>query len=103
MQVAERKGRGIGPGGKVCFLLRAVGAPLQDGVPAAERKGPLWDAMRTLVGQGWKPDTVSYSTAFRLVFPTLCYPIKVGTLLGSCYAEVDGTGLEAGHRLLPHS
>ena len=65
MPVAECIGKGIGPGVKVCCLLRAVGAPLQDGVPAAERKGPLWDAMRALVGQGWKPDTVSYSTAFR--------------------------------------
>ena len=44
---------------------RAVGAVSQDGLPAEERKGVLWDAMRTLAAQGWEPDTFSYSTAFR--------------------------------------
>jgi hydroxymethylpyrimidine pyrophosphatase-like HAD family hydrolase len=35
-------------------------------VPAAERKGPLWDWYRELLTQGWKLDANSYSTAFRL-------------------------------------
>ena len=43
----------------------AVGAASQDGLPAEERKGVLWDAMRALAAQGWEPDTFSYSTAFR--------------------------------------
>lgn len=42
-----------------------MGAAAQDGLPAEERKGVLWDAMRALTAQGWEPDTYSYSTAFR--------------------------------------
>ena len=44
---------------------RAVGAVSQDGLPAEERTGVLWDALRALAAQGWEPDTFSYSTAFR--------------------------------------
>ncbi|KAK9838542.1 hypothetical protein WJX81_006152 [Elliptochloris bilobata] len=43
-----------------------VGATSHDSLPAAERKGLLWDTMRALMAQGWEPDTFSYSTAFRL-------------------------------------
>lgn len=42
-----------------------MGATSQDGLPAEERKGLLWDALRTLKKQGWAPDTYSYTTAFR--------------------------------------
>ncbi len=49
----------------VSVRVAAAGAPSQEGLPVAERKGVLWDAMRALQKQGWEPDTYSYSTSFR--------------------------------------
>lgn len=57
--------------------MRAVGAAAQDGLPAEERKGVLWDAMRALTAQGWEPDTFSYTTAFRHAAAGCCVCSRV--------------------------
>ena len=60
-----------------CFPLRedtewrarhddVAGPAAQEPLPAAERQGPLWDVHSKLAADGWKLDTDSYSTCFRV-------------------------------------
>jgi len=65
----------------------AVGAPSQEGLPAAERKGVLWDAMRALQKQGWEPDTYSYSTSFRRGCLGACLSCCPGARTGQNFAS----------------
>ena len=48
-----------------------AGPPSQnEETPPEQRQGALWDAYRALVADGWAPDAVAYSTAFRLPLRT---------------------------------
>lgn len=49
----------------------AAGPLSNDALPPLHRSGPLWDAYRAFISDGWTPDAAGYTTAFRL-------PIKGG-------------------------
>ena len=44
----------------------ATGPRSNDALPPLHRTGPLWDAYRRCISDGWTPDASGYCTAFRL-------------------------------------
>ena len=49
-------------------------------MPAAERRGVLWDCYRQLTEAGWTIDCMSYTTAFRSS-PLIAYSLHLSLLV----------------------